>query len=127
MKKTLMAWILLIAPAVAGAGERVYEGTWVTTNRKLDGTLTCIVTELGDNRWRGHFSGDWQGMPFAYTVNFSGPPERLKGEAVIDGADYEWTGAIGEGSPGWFKGSFGGSRYVGSFDLKQKSRAGTGR
>jgi hypothetical protein len=100
----------------------VYEGTWLTTNRKLDGTMTCVVTEVGKNQWRGHFSGQWQGVRFAYTVPFSGPPERLHGTAVIDNADYEWTGTMTTGSPGWFQGSFTGNRYVGSFTLREKSK-----
>jgi len=122
MKKTLVALVVLLAPATAVGQEMVYEGTWLTTNRKLDGTMTCVVTDLGNNQWRGHFYGAWQGVPFSYTVSFSGPPEKLQGRAVIDGADYEWTGAMSQGSSGWFKGSFGGNRYVGSFDLKRKSK-----
>src|SRR5947209_16335100 len=105
--------LLLVAPVAADAKEAVYEGTWVTTNRQLDGTLTCVVTDLGDNRWRGHFSGAWQGQEFSYEVDFRGPPDKLRGQAVIDGADYEWAGAMGKGSPGWFKGKFWGSRYKG--------------
>jgi hypothetical protein len=122
MRKTLFAWVVLVATATASAQDVVYEGTWVTTNRKLDGPLTCVVTDPGDNQWQGHFYGAWQGRPFSYTVRFRGPPEKLHGKATIDGADYEWTGAMGKESPGGFKGSFGGTRYVGSFDLKQKTK-----
>jgi len=89
---------------------------------KLDGTMTCVVTDLGNNQWRGHFTGEWQGVAFSYTVGFSGPPEKLHGTAVIDGADYEWTGVISKGPPGSFKGSFGGSRYGGRFNLKLMSK-----
>jgi hypothetical protein len=117
-----MALVMLVVPAAASGGEVVYEGTWVTTNRKLDGPLTCVVTDLGDNQWRGHFYGSWQGRPFAYQVRFSGPPERVQGEATIDGADYEWIGVMANEPSRSFKGSFTGNRYVGSFDLKQKSK-----
>lgn len=122
MRKLLIALVVLVVPATASGQDRVYEGTWDTTNRKLDGTMTCVVTDLGDNQWRGHFYGIWQGVSFSYPVNFSGPPDKLQGQAIIDGADYEWTGTISQGTPGWFKGSFGGSRYVGSFNLKQKNK-----
>ncbi len=97
----------------------MYVGTWVTTNRKLDGTLRCVVTDLGNNRWRGHFTGDWQGAKFSYTVGFNGPPEKLHGTAVIDGAGYEWNGWMLDGR---FRASFGGTRYVGGFDLKRASK-----
>src|SRR5439155_171758 len=120
--KTLIALVVLVAPATASGQDAVYEGTWVTTNRKLNGTLTCVITDLGRNQWRGHFTGTWEGTSFSYTVDFSGPPDQLRGVAVIDGADYQWTGALGKESPGWFRGSFGGSRYVGSFDLKRSRR-----
>jgi len=121
--RNIAAGLLVLFLTTAAAGqETVYEGTWVTTNRKLDGTMTCVVTDLGNNRWRGHFYGVWEGVQFSYTVRFSGPPEKLHGTAVIDGADYEWTGTITKGPGGRFKGSFGGSRYVGWFDLKQKSK-----
>src|SRR5262249_43490425 len=105
----LATLIVLVAPA--SGRDVVYEGTWHTTNRKLDGPLTCVVTKLDESRWRGRFAGSFQGAQFAYTVDFTGPPEALRGRAVIDGADYEWTGAMGDGPPGWFQGSFWGSRY----------------
>jgi len=111
--------ILLASSATASDKDRVYQGTWVTTNRKLDGTMTCVVTDLGDNRWRGHFYGVWYGQEFSYRVNFSGPPENLRGRAVIDGADYEWTGQMGKER---FSGKFWGNRYIGSFSLKQKGK-----
>lgn len=106
--------------AEASRKELVYEGTWKTTNRRLDGRMTCIVTETGDKRWAGHFYGVWQGVEFSYNVNFSGPPDKLTGTAVIDGADYTWTGEISRDNPGRFQGTFDGSRYRGSFDLKQQ-------
>src|SRR3954451_17232753 len=122
MRNFLIGMLVFASAATAGAKDLVYEGTWVTTNRPLDGTLTCVVTDLGGNQWRGHFSGVWQGQAFSYQVNFSGPPERLRGRAVIDGGDYEWTGEMSQGSPGWFRGRFTGNRYEGSFRLRQKSK-----
>jgi len=120
--RSLLTCVLLLGTAAVAAAQdkdRVYHGTWVTTNRPLDGTMTCVVTDLGGERWRGHFSGAWHGQEFSYTVEFSGPPDRLRGKAVIDGANYEWTGAMGNGS---FTGRFGGDRYLGTFDLKEKAR-----
>lgn len=122
MRSFLIGMLLLASSATLSARDRVYEGTWVTTNRPLDGTLTCLVSDLGNNQWRGHFTGTWGSQTFSYTVQFNGPPEKLRGQAVIDGADYEWTGEMSKGSPGWFKGKFGGNRYQGSFSLKEKSR-----
>lgn len=98
----------------------IYHGTWKTTNRKLDGEMTAVVTELGQEKWRGRFYGVWQGVPFDYTVNFAGPPSDLRGTAVIDHADYQWRGSLSDESPRRFKGSFGGSRYTGYFDLQAK-------
>ncbi|HEY2413262.1 MAG TPA: hypothetical protein VGI40_13515, partial [Pirellulaceae bacterium] len=72
--------------AAAVAEDATYEGPWHTTNRKLDGTMTCAVKDLGDEKWSGRFYGQWQGVPFDYTVAFSGPPEKLQGKATIDGA-----------------------------------------
>jgi hypothetical protein len=103
----LLTLTLSTAPAV-------YEGTWVTTNRPLEGTLQCTVTKLGDDKWRGDFTGEWQRQKFSYTVEFSGPPEKLTGKATIDGASYDWTGKMTEKE---FTGKFGGSRYEGSFHL----------
>jgi len=114
----LVGILLFSSPSAQSDAERVYEGTWVTTNRRLDGTMTCVVTDLGDNQWRGHFSGVWQGVHFTYKVDFNGPPDNLRGRAVIDGADYEWTGEMGKD----FKATFTGNRYLGSFRLKQKHK-----
>src|SRR4051812_47415558 len=120
MRNTLIAMLVLVSAATASAKELVFHGTWVTTNRKLDGTMTCVVTDLGDNKWRGHFYGTWEGVDFSYKVEFTGPPEKLHGRAVIDGADYEWSGEMSQESPGWLKGKFWGNRYLGSFSLKEK-------
>src|SRR5690242_6538635 len=120
MRNILLGLALLLPCAAAGAQERVYRGTCVTTNRNLDGTMTCVVTPLGPNQWRGHFYGVWYGQKFSYKVVFRGPPAKLRGQAVIDGADYKWTGEMSNGSPGSFTGKFWGSRYRGSFTLKQK-------
>jgi len=104
---------------IAWAEDATYEGPWHTTNRKLDGMMTCAVKDLGDNKWSGRFYGVWQGVPFDYTVAFTGPPEMLQGKATIDGADYIWSGAF-HANDGRFKGNFGGNRYSGYFDLVKK-------
>lgn len=120
---TLVISSVLCAPTlVAQADEVVYEGPWHTTNRKLDGIMTCVVTDLGDEHWQGRFFGVWQGVSFDYTVPFSGPPTKLHGQATIDGADYTWNGEILDSGPGEFKGTFGGTRYTGYFALKEKTR-----
>src|SRR5690349_17822697 len=116
----LLALAMLAAPLQpAAAVDRVYEGQWHTTNRKLDGTMRCIVTDLGNENWQGRFIGTWQGVPFDYTVKFSGPPNHLYGTATIDGADYSWTGEMADDSQGSFKATFTGNRYLGYFDLKE--------
>jgi len=111
--------VVLNRQSVAAADTVTYQGDWHTTNRKLDGTMTCIVTPTGDERWQGRFFGVWQGVNFNYTVPFTGPPSNLHGNANIDGAEYYWTGKIVRESPGSFQGTFGGARYNGSFDLKE--------
>jgi hypothetical protein len=120
---------LLVATAiVAGSGftnaaDRVFVGPWKTTNRKLDGEMTAVLRPLAKDQWQGRFYGVWQGVPFDYTVKFTGSETSLQGTAVIDHADYTWTGSISDGSPAVFKGRFGGSRYTGHFALKEKKSA----
>jgi len=108
--------------------ELVFEGPWRTTNRKLDGIMTCHVTRLAEEKWEGRFFGIWQGVDFDYTVTFTGPPSDLRGTATIDHADYDWTGKMESGdtsqaSPDRFKATFGGTRYAGYFDMKAKPQA----
>ena len=116
----LMALISLPHAVAAEPKEMIFQGTWLTINRQLDGEMTSVVTDLGGNKWRGHFYGTWQGVDFSYRVNFTGPPEKLVGTAVIDGADYQWSGELSRDANGFFKGEFDGSRYRGSFKLKRK-------
>jgi hypothetical protein len=89
----------------------------VTTNRRLDGTMKCTVTDLGNQQYRGVFDGVWQGQKFNYTVTFSGPPNALTGKATIDRATYDWTGSVTQDQ---FRATFGGSRYQGHFELKRQ-------
>ena len=122
MKNLITICILLsgLASTAVAAESAVYEGTWNTTNRKLDGPMTCVVTEREKEQWQGRFYGVWQGVAFDYTVAFAGPPDALRGTVQVDGADYTWKGRITKGEPGSFVGNFGGNRYSGYFDLKEK-------
>jgi hypothetical protein len=120
--RILATLLLLLFGSSVMADDLIYEGTWVTTNRKLDGTMTCVATDLGKEKWKGRFYGEWQGSKFSYNVEWTGPPEKLTGKARIDGADYDWTGSITPSSPGEFKGTFTGTRYKGYFNLKQKTK-----
>jgi hypothetical protein len=122
MRTFLIGLMVLVSTAPVRAGDMVYEGTWVTTNRPLDGPITCVVTDLGDNKWRGHFYGVWQGVEFSYKVDFSGPADKLRGKAMVDGANYEWTGVMNTEPGGSFKGKFQGDRYLGSFSMKKKGK-----
>jgi hypothetical protein len=121
--------LVVVAACAAQAEARGYlfEGTWRTTNRPLDGTMTCVVTDLGNQKWLGRFYGVWQGVPFDYNVPFSGPPSNLRGTALIDGANYTWIGRIREAAPGSFQGSFGGDRYEGSFNLQERVKTAQSR
>jgi hypothetical protein len=74
--------------AAACGADDVYVGQWQTTNRKLDGTMTCVETPLVSDNWRGRFDWGLARRHSDYTVNFSGPPHNLRAQATIDGANY---------------------------------------
>src|SRR5262245_49511683 len=76
----LAAW--LSANAQVAPEQVVFRGPWHTTNRKLDGVMTCVVTKIAEQEWRGRFSGTWNGVSFDHSVAFKGPPEALRGAAV---------------------------------------------
>jgi hypothetical protein len=122
MCRFLICCLVLLAGSVSTTLVRgdTYEGTWNTTNRKLDGTMTCVVRQLDDQKWSGRFYGIWQGVDFDYTVTFTGPRSDLQGTATIDGAEYGWRGVISDRS---FRGSFQGTRYDGYFVLVEKKAA----
>jgi len=117
MIKLLFTLSTLLACSVAVGGELKYQGTWNTTNRKLDGSMTCVVTPIGKHKYQGRFYGTWQGVQFEYKVKFTGPASDLRGTATIEGAAYEWKGRIDQKR---LKGTFGGDRYTGSFDLQRE-------
>src|SRR5262245_66408335 len=51
--------------------EGMYHGIWGTTkNQKLSGAMNCEVRPIGRDHWRGRFFGQWQQVPFDYTVEF---------------------------------------------------------
>ena len=115
MKWLIVALILLAQPA--NARDYVYHGTWVTREgRALNGNMTCILTPAAKHRYNGRFYGVWQGVAFDYTVPISGPIQQLKGQALIDGASYDWAGWVTKDQ---LKANFTGSRYGGSFDLRR--------
>lgn len=113
-KQSLLGLLLCVPCSASWAGEVVYQGTWNTTNRKLDGTMTCVVSPVAKNSWQARFRGVWQGVAFDHTIVLSGSASDLRGKATIDGANYEcraWMNAQ------QLKANFSGDRYVGSFDL----------
>jgi hypothetical protein len=118
MKTLLFIFVLLFGSTAFAEGPYTYHGTWKTTApRKLDGDMTAVITPLGGDKWSGRFHGIWQGVPFDYTVKFSGKYNALTGKANIDGANYDWKGSIADET--WdLNGSYGGDRYAGSFALK---------
>lgn len=118
--KSVVALAALLFTSSALAEDFVYEGEWKTTNRKLDGKMTSVVTQTGPEKWQGRFYGIWQGVDFDYTETFTGPAKELSGTAVIDGANYKWRGWITQKK---FKANFGGDRYEGSFELLRKAPA----
>jgi hypothetical protein len=121
-QRYIILGVLLSLCSTAASEEMApFEGLWRTTNRKLDGTMTCVVTEIGNEKWRGRFYGVWQGVAFDYSVTFTGRASNLRGTATIDGAHYTWTGQMSSETPRSFKGSFSGSRYTGYFDLKERA------
>lgn len=94
-----------------------FKGSWNTTKGKiLDGIMTCNVNTVDQKTWQGTFFGTWNGVDFSYDVNWSGPMERLTGQAVVDGVNYQWQGSIDNN--GNFKGTFESPRYDGYFNLK---------
>jgi hypothetical protein len=113
----LLARATIIVFLLAGSVEAqnlTYQGQWHTTNRKLDGVMTCVVKSTGKHQWQGRFYGIWQGVTFDYTDEFVGPANNLRGTAAIDGAHYEWKGSMTRER---FRANFGGDRYAGTFDL----------
>ena len=114
--KLFFASLILFVCSVVAAEEFVYQGPWKTTNRKLDGEMTCVVTPIANHEWQGRFHGVWQGVGFDHTVKFTGPAKDLRGTATIDGATYNWRGWINKDQ---LKANFSGDRYSGSFDLKR--------
>ena len=96
--------------------KRVYEGTWVTTNRPLDGRMTCELQPAGKEKWRAHFEGIWQGVAFDYSVHFTGPDSALRCDTKVDGAAYTAHGVLTDEH---FKARFGGDRYEGSLTMKR--------
>jgi hypothetical protein len=114
--KLLAVVVMLVLCSAATAKELVYQGTWNTTNRKLDGDMSCVVTLTARHELQGRFQGTWQGAPFDYMVHFTGTANDLRGTATIDGASYECRASINRER---FRANFSGDRYTGSFDLKR--------
>jgi hypothetical protein len=115
--KTLSLLIVLLGASVASANPYTFHGPWHTTaNRQLVGTQTAVIERVSLEEWKGHFYGTWHGADFSYTVTFSGPPDALRGTAVVDGTPYKWTGSINQKK---LRGKFHGG-YTGSFDMDRR-------
>jgi hypothetical protein len=116
MKILICAVLMFVSSDDKRGEDYAFTGPWKTTNRKLDGVMNCITTPLANQKWEARFSGTWQGVDFDHNVTFQGPPDDLRGTAIIDGASYQWRGRIDAQS---FRANFTGDRYERSFDLKR--------
>lgn len=53
----VLSLLLFASGKMTLARDTVYEGAWHTTNRKLDGIMTCTVSDMGTEKWKGRFYG----------------------------------------------------------------------
>jgi hypothetical protein len=109
-------------------------------NSTVPPIVNCDVKQIAKDRWQGRFWGQWQHVPFDYTIEFA--PDKSKnatdergghnapnvkltakatettvaGTATIDGAHYDWTGTL---TPKEFNIRFTGSRYEGHMELSR--------
>ncbi len=122
LKSLSLAIAIFASICTAADGEdAVYTGPWKTTNRKLDGTMTCAIRMVEKEKWHGRFWGTWQGVDFDYAVDFFGPSDHLDGQATIDGVAYEWKGRMNDRQ---FRANFGGDRYSALLTSKGTKRPG---
>jgi hypothetical protein len=137
-------------PPIKQKIEGRYLGPWLTTStKKLNGTTNCEIKQLTNDHWQGRFWGEWQKVPFDYTVEFDrvrNPPEGLEtaqtkvtknvdlknepfgipvaGKAMIDGASYDWIGRLTRDQ---FNIEFTGSRMRATWSLPASPKRRPGR
>lgn len=92
-----LLFVLLVLSSCGFAAAQKFEGPWITPSYR--GILKCDLTDLGKDkkgvqRWKGRFYGYWQGINYSYNVQWTGPANKMKGTATIDGRPYTWTGKI---------------------------------
>ena len=74
----------------------------VSSMQKGWGNVGVSLGAVGDNyrSLSGQLPGVWEGQAFSYIVQFSGPPERLRGRAMIDGAFASAISTVCPSAPG---------------------------
>ena len=92
----LCSLVLSLAPGLAAreVARHSFEGGWVDVGNPTRGPMAAGVQEYDDGTWRARFTGIFEGRKFDYVVQFTGPADRLVGEARINVAKYTWSGRI---------------------------------
>jgi hypothetical protein len=103
----------------------VFTGKWVNRKMRSSGPLTCDLKPGGEGEWSARFEGTFKGEGFKYDVKFAakttGTKTAFKGDAVIDGDPYQWTGSLkGDAFNVKYRSTKG---YTGDFTLKRTTAA----
>jgi len=114
--------LLLTGVCAAEEPARVWKGQWNNRKYGTSGPLLCTATTDGKGKWKGVFTGKFQGDPFRYEAQFQSRTVRnqtqLAGAATIRGHGYKWQGAMqGNMLRGKYTSTIG---YFGEFVLKEK-------
>ncbi|MDP6356230.1 MAG: hypothetical protein QF473_14060 [Planctomycetota bacterium] len=76
-----------------------WDGTWVSVQRKENGTVTCALKKRG-SKWTAHFDGLKKGNDFSFKVpcvlTKKGKEYSFEGDTKIGGDRYELTGSFSQ-------------------------------
>lgn len=126
MSRMLAAAALALAVTAVPlfADERTFEGAWTNRKFRTNGVMKCVATPGENGMWKATFSGNFQGRPYSYDVEFQSRPGQgqtaFAGTAKIQNHNYEWAGALkGDTLTGRYRADNG---YFGEFVLKEKGK-----
>ena len=92
---TTVLVIGLLLPLVAPGqepGMYYYKGVWV--DQLSNGPMSADIEKLDGDKWKAKFNGTWQGQPFTYEIEFTGPAGDLRGQQKINGVTYQWSSSL---------------------------------
>lgn len=115
MKTLCFCSLLLISIINQNSNSIEYRGN-IIINSRYNMDITCLMTDLGNNKWKGEFEVIFRNRIYRTSSSWEGTVKSMSGQMNIAGNSFSWNGKIEDGR---FSGTCNNRKYSGTFLMRK--------